>query len=55
MLGFIKANIANIIIVLLLIIIVALIIRKIIKDKNQGKSCCGECNNCSSSCSNNKR
>lgn len=50
MLQFIISNLATIIITLLLITIVSFIIRKMIKDKKQGKSCCsGGCAGCSKS------
>lgn len=50
MLQFIISNLATIIITLLLITIVSFIIRKMIKDKKQGKSCCsGDCAGCSKS------
>lgn len=47
MLLWLKANLATIIISVILVIIVALVIRKMIKDKRQGKSSCGcGCANC---------
>ncbi|MGN0518922.1 MAG: FeoB-associated Cys-rich membrane protein [Acutalibacteraceae bacterium] len=47
MLLWLKANLATIIISVILVITVALVIRKMIKDKRQGKSSCGcGCANC---------
>ena len=47
MLLWLKANFSTIIISVILVIIVALIIRKMIKDKRQGKSSCScGCSNC---------
>lgn len=43
-------NIGNIVVSLILIAIVVLVIRKMIKDKRQGKSSCGcNCGNCAMS------
>ncbi len=52
MLQFIISNLATIIVSLLLITIVTMIIRKMIRDKKQGKSCCSGgsgCEGCSHS------
>lgn len=52
MVQFIISNLATIIIGLGLLVIVTLIIRKMIKDKKQGKGCCGSgCEGCSHSTS----
>lgn len=47
MLIWLKANLATIIVSLILIIAVALVIRKMVRDKRQGKSSCGcGCSGC---------
>ncbi|WP_099468232.1 FeoB-associated Cys-rich membrane protein [Konateibacter massiliensis] len=49
MIQFIISNLPTIIVSLLLLAMVSMIIRKIVRDKKQGKSCCsgGEgCNGC---------
>ena len=52
MIQFILSNLGTIIIGLLLMLIVGFVIRKMIKDKKQGKGCCGSsCKGCEhSSC-----
>lgn len=51
MFNFLKANIGTIIVVLILVIIIIMIIRKMIKDKKQGKTSCGcDCANCQMDC-----
>lgn len=55
MLQFIISNLATIIVSLLLITMVSMIIRKMIRDKKQGKSCCSGgsgCEGCSHSAHN---
>ena len=52
MLQFILSNLATIIIGLVLLSVVTLVIMKMIRDKKQGKGCCGSsCQGCSHSTS----
>ncbi len=51
MLSWIMANLATILISILLIVAVFLILRKMIRDKKQGKSSCGcDCGSCGCQC-----
>ena len=53
MLSFLKANVYNIIVIAIVLLVVFLIIRKILKDKKEGKIavCGGDCRNCHANCS----
>lgn len=46
---FILNNIASIMVVLIVALLVVLVVRSMIKDKKNGKSCCGGCSGCPSS------
>ena len=47
-------NFADILIIIAIAIVVFLAIRKIIKNRTNGKNCCGECFNCPKNCENTK-
>lgn len=49
MLAYLVSNMGNIVVGLLILAVVAAIVYKMIKNKKQGKSCCG-CENCSHKC-----
>jgi branched-subunit amino acid permease len=54
--GFIIENLGTIITAAVLVVIVALVIRKMVKDKKQGKSSCGcNCASCPSACACHKK
>lgn len=46
MLTWLSENLVNIVIIAILVLVVGLLVRGMIRDKKEGKSCCGSCASC---------